>query len=72
MAETTQPAPRAGGIGPLLRRPEVERETGLSRSAIYRYMQEDTFPKPLRIGRRSVAWPLSDIEKWKSTRSIRS
>ena len=34
----------------LLRRREVEKITGMSRSSIYRLMQEDEFPRPLRIG----------------------
>ncbi|WP_129792607.1 AlpA family transcriptional regulator [Sphingosinicella sp. CPCC 101087] len=54
----------------LLRRPEVERELGLKRSAIYEMMQlppEDPrhLPRPKRIGRRAVAWPASWIEAWK-------
>lgn len=61
---------RRGGLGPLLRRKEVERETGLSRSSIYQYMQEDRFPKPLKIGPRAVAWPASEIEAWKANRPI--
>ncbi|WP_395391413.1 AlpA family transcriptional regulator [Novosphingobium sp. BL-8A] len=71
MAETAPIQPREGGIGRLLRRKEVELETGLGRSAIYQYMAENRFPKPLKIGPRAVAWPLADIEKWKATRSVR-
>ena len=59
---TTDPIPP----GPLLRRPEVERETGLSRSSIYRRMDEGSFPRPRRTGRRSVAWPQAEIEAWKA------
>jgi hypothetical protein len=39
----------------LLRRPEVEARTGLSRSAIYALMQSGDFPKPVRISARAVA-----------------
>ncbi|WP_454599087.1 helix-turn-helix transcriptional regulator [Qipengyuania sp. SM2507] len=52
----------------LLRRPEVEQEVGLKKSAIYEYMAEGTFPKPVRLGRRAVAWRASEIEEWKATR----
>lgn len=48
----------------LLRRPEVEKLTGLSRSSIYAMMQDGAFPVPRRIGRRAVAWQQSDIENW--------
>ena len=50
---------------PLLRRQEVEREIGLSRSTIHRQVAEGLFPKPIRVGVRSVRWRESDIEKWK-------
>jgi prophage regulatory protein len=56
-----------------LRRPEVERQTGLSRSSIYRLMElpEDDplhLPRPRRIARRAVAWPQSEIDAWKARR----
>ena len=34
----------------MLRRPEVETRTGLSRSTIYAMISEGTFPKPIRSG----------------------
>lgn len=49
----------------LLRRPEVEREIGLSRSTIYAMMQRGEFPRPKRLGRRAVAWPEHEIEAFK-------
>ena len=48
----------------LLRRQEVESLTGLSRATLYSLMAEGRFPKPLRLGRRSVGWRLSDIDNW--------
>ncbi|KAA9005946.1 AlpA family phage regulatory protein [Histidinibacterium aquaticum] len=48
----------------LLRRPEVERLTGLSRSTIYSMMPRGEFPKPVRIGRRAVAWREGDLRIW--------
>lgn len=50
---------------PLLRRKEVERQTGLSRATIYRQMAAGTFPQPRRIGVQAVAWFASEIEAWK-------
>ena len=52
----------------LLRRPEVESRTGLSRSAIYARMAAGEFPRPRRIGRRAVAWDEADIERWLAAR----
>lgn len=53
---------------PLLRRPEVERETGLSRASIYRLMAVGEFPRPVRIASRAVAWRASTITAWKDSR----
>ena len=54
----------------LLRRPAVEAQTGLSRSSLYRLMDEGEFPRPIRIGKRAVAWRTSTIEQWKSSRPL--
>ncbi len=48
----------------ILRRPEVEFRTGMSRSGIYAAMDRDVFPKPVRIGKRAVGWLKSDIDNW--------
>ena len=48
----------------LLRRPDVEKATGLSRSTIYAMMAEGSFPKPIRITKRAVAWHASDVRAW--------
>ena len=53
----------------LLRRPEVEARTGLSRSSIYAMMEQGTFPRPLRIGQRAVAWDEATIENWLASRA---
>ena len=49
---------------PLLRRPEVEAITHLSRAAIYSKMKKGTFPLPVRLGSTSVAWRAEDIDRW--------
>jgi len=48
----------------LIRRRELEQITGKSRSAIYADMARDIFPRPVRIGKRSVGWRSSEIEAW--------
>ncbi|MBS98270.1 MAG: AlpA family transcriptional regulator [Oceanospirillaceae bacterium] len=48
----------------LLRRPEVQRMTGLSRSTIYRLISEDQFPPPVSLGGNSVAWIEHELEQW--------
>ena len=51
-------------IDRMLRRKEVEAITGRSRSAIYEGIAAGTFPKPVKIGSRAVAWPESVIRYW--------
>ena len=45
----------------LIRRQEVEKLTGLSRSTIYRLRKLGKFPEQVRIGPRAVGWSLSEI-----------
>lgn len=40
----------------ILRRQQVEAETGLSRSEIYRRMSRGTFPRQVHLGPKSVGW----------------
>ena len=54
----------------LIRRPDVEALTGLSRSTIYAYMQRGEFPRPRRIGRQAVGWIESEIEAWVMSRDL--
>lgn len=67
MAAQIQSAPT------VLRRKQVETRTGLSRSGIYARLRHNpkrpgdydpTFPKPIRLGARSVGWVSTEIEKW--------
>lgn len=53
-----------------LRRPDVEAATGLSRSTIYDMMDRGEFPRPIRIGRRAVAWPESAVLAWLADRPV--
>ena len=48
----------------ILRRPQVEQRTGLSRSTLYQYIKDGDFPKPVRLGLRAVGWLESDISEW--------
>ena len=48
----------------LIRLPEVKGRVGLSRSSIYSRIAEGTFPAPVRLGEKSVAWQEADIDTW--------
>lgn len=45
----------------LLRWRKVAEITGMGRSAIYR---DETFPKPVKIGERMVAWREDEVREW--------
>lgn len=45
----------------VLRRSDVERETGLKRSTIYELMARGEFPKPIRLTGKSVGWLAEEI-----------
>jgi|AntRauTorcE11898_2_1112593.scaffolds.fasta_scaffold41705_1 prophage regulatory protein len=48
----------------LIRIKEVMDRTGLARSTIYKYISEEKFPQPTKLGPRTVAWVESEIENW--------
>lgn len=48
----------------LIRIKDVMNRTGLGRSTIYKYMDLEKFPKPIKLGTRAVAWVESEIEEW--------
>jgi len=52
-----------------LRRSEVERSTGLSRSTIYRRISEGSFPAPYDLGGNCVRWREQDLVEWKQSHS---
>lgn len=46
----------------LLRKAEVLNRTGLCKSTIYDKISKGTFPPPILISMRSVAWPEYEID----------
>jgi prophage regulatory protein len=52
----------------ILRLPQVKIRVGLSRSSIYAAVSKGSFPKPIRLGTRSVGWLEVEIEAWVSQR----
>ena len=50
--------------GRILRLKSVLERTGLSRSTLYRKIQDRTFPRALRISARCTGWRESDVEAW--------
>jgi prophage regulatory protein len=56
----------------LLRRRDVEARTALSRSTIYAWVTAGTFPKPMKLGAKKVAWRESDVAAWLDARKPRA
>jgi prophage regulatory protein len=48
----------------LLRLPEVQRLTGLRRSAIYEQMQRGIFPRSVKAGARATTWSEAAVQAW--------
>ena len=42
--------------------------TTMSRSWIYGRLKEGSFPRPLRVSSRCVAWLAEDVEQWLADR----
>jgi prophage regulatory protein len=48
----------------LLRLPTVLDRTGLSRSTLYRKIQQGSFPSPVRIATRCTGWREAAVQDW--------
>ena len=55
----------------ILRLQDVITATGLSRSTLYKYISEGTFPKPVSLSDRCVGWVDSEVHdgSWPGSRS---
>ena len=42
----------------------------MTRSSIYRLMQDGQFPRPVRVGPAAVRWKASDITVWLESRPV--
>jgi prophage regulatory protein len=51
-----------------LRLPEVKAVTGLSKTTLYTLIQDKSFPAPVRLGPRAVAWVKSEVRQWAQER----
>ena len=56
----------------ILRLPDVIERVGFSRSSIYAFVDNGSFPKPVQIGIRAVGWLDSDVDDWISDRIEKS
>ena len=52
----------------LIRISDVKGMTGISKSHIYLLASKGEFPKPIKLGERSVAWVKDEVEAWVASR----
>lgn len=53
----------------ILRLPKVIETVGLSRSTIYKKIEDGEFPAQVKLGVRSVGWLKSEIEEWLTSKA---
>lgn len=61
MAANSEPMEKPVDV--LLQLPEVCRQAGFGKTAIYRMMKEGTFPEPIKIGPAS-RWSQIEVQAW--------
>jgi prophage regulatory protein len=54
-------APQSTSEFAILRRRQVQVESGLSRSTIYKRVSEGLWPQPVKLGPRAVGWPAREV-----------
>jgi prophage regulatory protein len=55
-----------------LRLPELKSVTGLSKSSLYALIRANSFPSPVQLGPRTVAWVRSEVRQWAAERISKS
>ena len=60
----------ANHVDPLtiLRRPAVQADSGYSKSTLYLLITQGLWPKPVRLGPRSVGWPAGEVRAMNAAR----
>ena len=68
----SQLIPQAGRLGrtAIFRLPAVVELIGVSRATIWRWVAENLFPAPVRLGPRAVGWRRTDVEAWLASRPL--
>jgi prophage regulatory protein len=54
-----------------IRRYAVSERYGIPASTLYDWIAKGQFPKPVRLGVRTVAWEVTELDAWESTRKAK-
>jgi prophage regulatory protein len=52
----------------IVRWPEVQQQTGLSRTTTWREVRAGRFPAPLKLTDHAIGWRQSDLAAWLASR----
>lgn len=52
----------------ILRPAEVAKTLGVHRCTLWRWIQDDAFPRPVKLGRNAIGFRRSDIAAWVDSR----
>lgn len=52
----------------IIRLPQVQQRTGVSRTTIYEWMKAGTFPSSISLGSRSIGFLSNEIDAWIESR----
>ena len=55
-----------------IRLPEVKAVTGLSKTSLYELIRANSFPAPIHLGTRTVAWVAAEVKQWAAERILSS
>lgn len=56
----------------LLSFPQVKELTGLSRTTVWRYEQQDKFPQHVTLSSRCIRWRESEVKNWIAALGLKS
>lgn len=48
----------------LYRSSELIKALGISQTTLWRWQKNGSFPRPIKLGPRIIAWKLEDINNW--------
>jgi prophage regulatory protein len=48
----------------VLRLPKLEAKIGFKHSTIYKWMNEEGFPRPIPLGQKAVGWLEHEVDAW--------
>jgi prophage regulatory protein len=47
----------------------LQKKLGVSRSSLWSWVKQGSFPKPIKLGKNCTAWNASDINNWVEERT---